>query len=129
MSSTFRCFPQSLLLRSSADVNGNALQSAAFRGNKRMVQHLLDRGGDINAQGGYFENACYSIRWSISSASSVVHASSPLALASVGPSAFNRQRGRLELIPPLIEIKNLRFREADKNEMSYLSILGHRKMA
>ncbi|KAE8416243.1 hypothetical protein BDV36DRAFT_297216 [Aspergillus pseudocaelatus] len=36
---------------------GNALQAAAYRGNSQMVQILLDKGADVNAQGGFYGNA------------------------------------------------------------------------
>ncbi|RKK27323.1 hypothetical protein BFJ67_g16193 [Fusarium oxysporum f. sp. cepae] len=46
-----------------ADVNaqggeyGNALQAASFKGNREVVQLLLDKGADVSAQGGRYGNA------------------------------------------------------------------------
>ncbi|CEN59972.1 Putative Ankyrin repeat domain containing protein [Aspergillus calidoustus] len=49
-----------LLLDKGADVNvqgGNALQAASARGYQEIVQLLLDKGADVNAQGGEYGNA------------------------------------------------------------------------
>jgi ankyrin repeat protein len=36
---------------------GNALQSASSEGHKALVEMLLDKGADVNAQGGRSSNA------------------------------------------------------------------------
>lgn len=54
------------LVQMGADINaqgglqgcyGNALQAAAFRGSKDLVQLLLNSGADVNAQGDFLGNA------------------------------------------------------------------------
>ena len=37
--------------------HGNALQAALYRGHEQIVKLLLDKGADVNAQGGYYGNA------------------------------------------------------------------------
>jgi hypothetical protein len=36
---------------------GTALQAASFKGNEKLVKLLLDKGADVNAEGGYFGTA------------------------------------------------------------------------
>lgn len=45
------------ILRSLVPMNGNALHAAAFSGYNGIVQMLIDKGADINAQGGEYSNA------------------------------------------------------------------------
>jgi ankyrin repeat protein len=39
--------------------HGNALQAASSRGQEKVVQLLLDKGADVNAQGGEFGNTLH----------------------------------------------------------------------
>jgi ankyrin repeat protein len=39
--------------------DGYAIQAASFNGDKGTLQRLIDSGGDVNAQGGYFSSALY----------------------------------------------------------------------
>ncbi|KAI9037068.1 NACHT nucleoside triphosphatase [Aspergillus affinis] len=45
------------LLHEGANIDGNALQTAARKGSAEVVQMLLDAGVDVNAQGGKYGNA------------------------------------------------------------------------
>ena len=38
---------------------GNALQAASYNGDEKLVELLLDKGADVNAQGGDYGNALY----------------------------------------------------------------------
>jgi ankyrin repeat protein len=42
---------------------GNALQAASYRGYEVIVKLLLDKGADVNAQGGCFDNALHAASW------------------------------------------------------------------
>jgi ankyrin repeat protein len=60
-----------LLISSGANINehspsvtlGNALEAAAAYGYESIVQLLLDKGANINAQGGYYGNALQAAAW------------------------------------------------------------------
>jgi ankyrin repeat protein len=39
--------------------DGYAIQAASLNGDKETLQRLIDSGGDVNAQGGYFSSALY----------------------------------------------------------------------
>ncbi|KAF2729562.1 hypothetical protein EJ04DRAFT_447022, partial [Polyplosphaeria fusca] len=41
----------------------NALQAASYRGHEAVVKLPLDKGADVNAQGGHYGNALRTASW------------------------------------------------------------------